>query len=115
MVHQLEYLSELDRRKLSFHYPSLRSFCVAKLGMEDWEADRKIRAARALQRFPVLKSQFESGQMNLTLLELTLGVAHREKLSDSDLEEVIWAISGKSCQVDEREIASLSSPVSQTT
>ena len=53
--------------------------------------------------------------MNLTLLELTLGVAHREKLSDSDLEEVIWAISGKSCQVDEREIASLSSPVSQTT
>ena len=107
LVHQLEYLSELDRRKLNFHYPSLRSFCVAELGMEEWESDRKIRAARALQRFPELKCKFESGQMNLTLLELALGVAHREKLSDANLEEVFSVISGKSCQAAEREIATL--------
>ena len=45
--------------------------------------------------------------MNLTLLELALGVAHREKLSDSDLEGVIGSISGKNCQAAEREIATL--------
>ena len=111
LVHQLEYLSELDRRKLSYHYPSLRSFCVAELGMDEWESDRKIRAARTLQRFPdqklSMKSKFESGQINLTLLELALGVAHREKLSDPDLEHVIRGISGKTCQAAEREIATI--------
>ena len=56
--------------------------------MEEWESERKIRTARTLQRFPDLKCKFESGQMNPTLLELALGVAHREKLSNSDLEGV---------------------------
>ena len=48
--------------------------------------------------------------MNLTLLELALGVAHREKLSNLDLEGVFGTISGKSCQAAEKEEQSIELP-----
>jgi uncharacterized protein YoaH (UPF0181 family) len=102
----LEYIAELDRRKLFFHYPSLRSFLVEEYGMEEWNAERKIRAARLLKRFPEIKDKLQSGKLNLTLLELAMGCAHREKLADSELFEILEAISGLSTRAAMREIAS---------
>lgn len=103
---QLEYIAELDRRKLFFHYSSLRSCLVEEYGMEEWNVERKIRAARLLKRFPEIKNGLQSGKLNLTLLELAMGCAHREKLSDTEITEIISAISGQSCRAATREIAS---------
>jgi hypothetical protein len=106
LVFQLEHISELDRRKLFFHYSSLRAYLVEEYGFEEWSAERKIRAARLFNRFPDLKLKMESGKLNFTLLELAQGCAHREKLSDSELWEILEAISGMSCRSAKREIAS---------
>ena len=105
LVLQLEHIAELDRRKLFFHYPSLRSYLVIEHGMEEWCAERKIRAARMLVKFPELKSKLDSGKLNLTLLELAQGCVHRERLTDSETAEIFEAISGMSCRAAMREIA----------
>lgn len=103
---QLECIAEFDRRKLFFHYASLRAFLIEEYGMEEWSAERKIRAARMLKRFPEIKNGIQSGKLNLTLLELTLGCAHREKLKDSEISEVLITISGMSTRSAMRELAS---------
>lgn len=106
LVLQLEHLVELDRRRLFFHYASLRAYLVEEHGMEEANAERKIRAARMLKRFPDLKAKLESGKLNLTLMEIAQGCAHREKLSDPELSEILEAIAGMSCRAATREIAS---------
>lgn len=103
---QLEYIAELDRRKLFHHYSSLRSFLVEEYGMEEWNAERKIRVARLLKRFPEIKGMLQTGKLNLTLLEIAMGCAHREKLSCPEISEILQAVSGKSCRGAMREIAS---------
>jgi 5-methylcytosine-specific restriction endonuclease McrA len=105
LVEALESIIEMDRRKLIFHYSSLRACLVAEHGMEESQAERKIRSARMMRRFPELKSKLESGKLNLTLMELALGCAHREKLSDDELWELCEAISGMSTRAATREIA----------
>ena len=103
---QLCYIAELDRRKLFFHYDSLRAYLVEEKGMEEWVAERRIRAARMLKRFPAIQKKIETGLLNLTLLEIASSCAHREKLVDSELSEILDAISGMSCRAARREIAS---------
>ncbi len=105
LVLQLEHLVELDRRKLFFHYSSLRAYLVEEHGMEEWNAERKIRAARMLGRFPGIKEKIESGQLNLTLLEIAQGCAYREKLSDPETWDILEAISGMSCRAAMKEVA----------
>ena len=105
LASQLLHLAELDRRKLFFHYASLRAYLVAEHGLEEWVAERRIRAARMLKRFPSLHGKIETGQINLTLLEIAQSCAHREKLSDPELSEILEAICGMSCRAARREIA----------
>jgi len=105
LVLMLEHIAEMDRRKLFFHYSSLSSYLVEEHGMEEWLAERRIRAARMLKRFPEVKSKLESGKLNLTLLELTQGVAYREKLSDSEFSKILKAVSRMSCRAAQRELA----------
>ena len=105
LVLQLEYISELDRRKLFFHYSSLWAYLIEEHGMEAWSAERKIRASRLLRRIPELKELLESGRLNLTLLEAAQGCAGREKLSDPELFELLEAIAGMSSRSAMREIA----------
>ncbi len=106
LVAQLEHLLEMDRRKLFLGYPSLWACLVHEHGLEDSTAERKIRVARLLGRFPVIMSGLESGKLNLSLLELAMGCASREKFEDSEYLELIDAISGLSVQAARREIAS---------
>jgi 5-methylcytosine-specific restriction endonuclease McrA len=105
LVGQLLHLGELDRRKLFFHYASLRAYLVAEHGMEEWVAERRIRAARLVRRFPQLVRGLESGKLNLSLLELAQGCAHREGLDDEEFLQLVDAISGQSCQRARREMA----------
>ena len=107
LVLQLDHLIELDRRKLFFHYSSLSSFLVHEHGMEEWLVERRIRAARLMKRIPSIRAGLESGKLNLTLMEHALGCAHREKLSDDELSELLQAISGMTTRAAQREIATL--------
>lgn len=105
LARQLEYLAELDRRKLFFEYSSLRAFLVGQYRMEEWRAEQRVRAARLLKRFPEIKAGIESGKMNFTLLEIAQGCAHREKLTDPELAELLKDLAGMSCAGAERELA----------
>jgi hypothetical protein len=106
LVLQLEYLIELDRRRLFFEYPSLWAYLVHECGMEEWAADRKIRACRLMKRYPELRSLLESGKINLSLMELVQGYVYREKLEDSEFLELLSAVSGMSKRAAMRELAS---------
>ena len=106
LVSQLDHLLEMDRRKLYLGYSSLWACLVHEHGLEDSAAERKIRAARLLGRFPVIRSGLESGKLNLSLLELAMGCASREKFEDSEYLDLIEAISGLSVQAARRKIAS---------
>jgi hypothetical protein len=105
LVSRLEHIVEMDRRKLFLHQPSLWACLVEEYGMEEWVAERYIRAARLLSRFPELRSMLAQGSLNLSLLEYAVGAAHREKLSNPELWELLEAISGMSCRAARREIA----------
>jgi HNH endonuclease len=105
LVLQLDHIVELDRRKLSAQYPSLRAFLLAEMNLEEWRAERLIRAARLLGRFPELREKLWTGALNLSLLELALGYGHREKLSEQDLWECFEAVSGKTCKSARQELA----------
>jgi len=63
----LEYLHELDQRKLyrELGYPSLFAFCTKALGYSEGAAYRRILAARALSVCPELCRQIESGKLSL--------------------------------------------------
>ena len=63
--------------------------------------------ARLLRRFPELKEKLESGALNITLLLLAQGVAHREKISDSEYRTVFDSISGMISRNAARELATL--------
>jgi len=106
-VQQLEHIMELDRRKLFFEHASLWAYLIEEVGMEDSAAERKIRASRLLKRFPEIKELLAAGKLNISLLELALGCANREKLNDAGLRDVMMAIVGMSCKKAKREIASL--------
>jgi hypothetical protein len=107
LVLQLEYLVELERRKLFLNCPSLWAFLVHEKKMDDATAGRRIHAAKILARFPSVKEKLESGKLNLSLLEIAQGVANREKLSNEDFSEVLDAISGMTCNQAKREVASM--------
>ena len=77
------------------------------MGMEESEAERKIRAARLLRKFPELKIKPESGSLNMTLLLLAQGVAHREKLSNPEYRNIFDSISGMSSRNAARELTAL--------
>ena len=70
LVLQLEHLAELDRRKLFREYSSLRAFLIGEFGMDEWLAERRIRAARLLARFPGLREKLWAGKLNLSLVEI---------------------------------------------
>lgn len=67
-VRMLRLLAEVDRRRLALKegYPSLFEFCRRELRYAEGEAARRIHAARAAARFPVLYRAIGRGLLSLT-------------------------------------------------
>jgi len=105
LAENLEYIAELDRRKLFYHYPSLRSYLTAEFGMAEAVAEHRIRAARLINRLPWVSGKIESGKLSITHLELALGCAFREKLGHEDLSLLLESLCGISTEAAKREIA----------
>jgi hypothetical protein len=69
-VELIAHLAELDRRKLyrGEGYASLFSYCTRALRLAEQAAYKRIVAARASRRFPVLLDRLASGSLNLSTL-----------------------------------------------
>ena len=72
VVAVLKHLSEFDDRRLAAKtgFPSLFDYCVRELRYAQGEAFRRIRAARAAEKFKVLYRLLERGALTLTAVAL---------------------------------------------
>ena len=68
----IAHLAEVDRRGLHLKsgYGSMFAYCFDALGLSESEAYRRIDAARAAQRFPVILRLLAEGTINLTAVKL---------------------------------------------
>src|SRR5438093_7100665 len=97
----LAHLAEVDARKLYLPagYPSMFAYCVHELHLSEDAAYKRIQAARAARRFPVLFEAVADGRLHLTAVgllapyltpenaaELLAAAAHRTK---SEIEELL--------------------------
>jgi hypothetical protein len=85
-------LIEVEDRRLHLKAAcsSLFEFCVRRLQMSDGAAFRRISAARLVRRFPSLLAQIESGRLHLSTL-----VQLRDQFTESNVDELVAAASGK--------------------
>ncbi len=82
----LAHLGEVDRRRLYLREAcsSMHRYCVERLGLSDGAAYKRIHAARAARRFPVLLTMIEQGQLHLK--GITLLAPH---LTEANCREVL--------------------------
>lgn len=102
----LEYVKEADRRKLylDFGYTSLFAFLTKELGYAAASAQRRIEAARLLKELPEIKSDLESGELNLTQVSLVAqNIKAAQKLGrgkiDAAKEEDIYSSAEKKLEL----------------
>lgn len=81
----LEYIGELDRRKLYREraYSSMYQFCLDELHLSEAMAYRRITVARAARRFPRLLGKIQNGELHLTGAALLAG--HLEPHNEREL------------------------------
>src|SRR5688572_19876867 len=89
----LEHLGEVDARQLYLPAAcsSMRVYCVSVLGMADEVAFKRIRAARAARRFPVVLEAVAGGRLNVSAVVLIA-----PHLSDENAAELVAEVAGMS-------------------
>ena len=94
------HLGEVEDRRLHLEaaYGSMFTYCVARLGMSEDEACRRIELARLARRFPALFAELESGQITLSV-----ALVLKPVLSPSNHLELLAAARGK-CVRQAREL-----------
>ncbi len=72
IVSVLRHLNEFDRRRLAMEegFPSLFEYCARELRYAQGEAARRIHAARAASKYPILYRAIERGLLTLTTVSL---------------------------------------------
>jgi hypothetical protein len=89
----LTHLGEVEARDIHLRAAcsSMYGYCTRVLGMSEDQAFKRIRAARALRRFPVLATAVADGRLHLG--GVLLLAPH---LTDDNAEELVAEASGKS-------------------
>jgi len=106
-------IKEVDHRRLYLSYgcDSLFQFLTEKLGYTAGSAQRRIDAARQLRALPELKSDLESGALNLMQVSaMARAVREREKtksVSVSEKREILCAIKNQDVLTSELTIAQM--------
>jgi hypothetical protein len=89
----LAHLGEVEARRL--YLPAACSsmfvYCTRVLGMSEDQALKRIQAARAMRRYPVVAAAVEEGRLHLTAV-----VRLAPHLKDENAEELVAEASGKS-------------------
>ena len=101
----LAHLGEVDARRLYAEagHPSMFDWCTKVLGLSEGAAYKRIRAARAVRRFPALLEWVAAGRLHLA--GVCLLAPH---LTEEGQKELLEAASGKSKREVERLVADLS-------
>lgn len=88
----IKYLAELDKRQAyrELGYSSLFSFCREKLRYSESASQRRISAARCINKFPIRINYLNQVKLNLT----TLGLVDAY-LTDSNHLELLEHVSSK--------------------
>jgi hypothetical protein len=89
----LLHLAEVEARGLHLGAacPSMYGYCTRVLGMSEDEAYKRIRAARALRKYPVVAAAVADGRLHLSAVVLLA-----PHLTDENAEELVAEASGKS-------------------
>src|SRR6185503_9611991 len=89
----LLHIAEVEARglHLAAACPSMYAYCTRVLGMSEDEAFKRIRAARALRKFPVVAEAVANGRLHLTAVVLLA-----PHLTDDCAENLVGEASGKS-------------------
>jgi hypothetical protein len=87
------HLGEVEDRRLHLEaaHGSMFSYCVARLGMSEDEACRRIELARLARKFPALFTELAIGQISLSV-----ALVLKPVLSASNQLELLSAARGKS-------------------
>ncbi|HEU4333742.1 MAG TPA: hypothetical protein VFT32_04550 [Candidatus Eisenbacteria bacterium] len=64
----IAHMAEVDARRLyaPAGYPSMHAYCVGELHLSEDAASKRIQAARAARRFPILLDALADGRLHLT-------------------------------------------------
>ncbi len=83
----LAHIAEVDKRRLYLRQAcsSMHRYCVERLGLSDGAAYKRIHAARAARRYPVIFEMVERGELHLK--GLTLLAPHLRETNYLDLLE----------------------------
>src|SRR6186713_3139654 len=89
----LVHLGEVEARRLYLPAacPSMHVYCMRVLGMSEDQAFKRIRAARAVRRFPVIGTAVADGRLHLS--GVVLLAPH---LDEENAEALVAESSGKS-------------------
>ena len=107
----VEYVREMDRRKLYLDYghTSLFTFLTKGLGYAPASAQRRIDSARLLDSVPELKQDLESGALNLTQVSMMAHSIRRKKkeepgirFSSEDRQELLKKIKNQDTRETEK-------------
>lgn len=95
----LEYLSEIDERRLwlSEGYSSLFDFCVRYLNYSEGEANRRIQAARCVARVEEIKPLLENNSLSLSGISMIAPFVTKENVAT-----LIPEVKGKSTREIEK-------------
>jgi 5-methylcytosine-specific restriction endonuclease McrA len=89
----LLHLNEIERRRLHLRqgYASMFEYCTAGLGYSESAAGRRIRAARCIARFPVVRDALASNEATVSTVCQVAGI-----LTPENAHSVLEKIRGKS-------------------
>ena len=98
----LAHIAEVDERRLYVPagYPSMFLYCVQELRLSEDAAARRIQAARAARRFPVIFAALAQGRLHLTAVGLLA-----PHLVEETAAELLAAAAGKTKAEIERLLA----------
>ena len=108
LVEVIQGLMEIDRNQgyRELGYSSLFVMCTEGIGYSEGAAQRRIKAARCAERFPVVLSKIREGKVTLSALCLVA-----DELTEDNHLEILERVSGKSKSQIELLVASLQAPV----
>ena len=100
----LAHIGEVDARQLYAQaaYSSMFAYCLGELRLSEAEAFRRITAARAARRFPVLLHKVAAGELHLCAIKLLA-----PRLNDSNCAQLVALATHASKKTVERRLAAL--------
>lgn len=101
----IAHLAEVDSRDLAVKraFPSLFAYCVRELGYSEPAAYYRIRAARAIRKFPEVLGMLRTGALSLESV-----VRLHPHLAGPDAARLLESVAGKSAREIEALLAGLS-------